>query len=197
MKTKILQNVKLIIGLAFILLVYPAFSQVKSGKIRIGTYDSRIITMAYSRSAFFTDLFNKVGQEYKTAKESNDTVKMKKIEIQMKTTQHLLHQRVFGTGSISSIIDIVKDSISLIAKRENLNLHYMLIYSGGCKLAVLYLKCKTCGSAFSSGVAMDERSFQSTVFRENRHTCSKGHEHGYNKGDYFFKRASRFFMRND
>jgi hypothetical protein len=122
MKTKILQNVKLIIGLAFILLVYPAFSQVKSGKIRIGTYDSRIITMAYSRSAFFTDLFNKVGQEYKTAKESNDTVKMKKIEIQMKTTQHLLHQRVFGTGSISSIIDIVKDSIPLIAKRENLNL---------------------------------------------------------------------------
>jgi hypothetical protein len=55
---------------------------------------------------------------------------------------------------------------------------------------MLYLKCKTCGTTFSSGIAMNEKSFQSTILLGNRHICPKGHEHRYNKEDYFFKKVS-------
>jgi len=79
---------------------------------------------------------------------------------------------------------------SAFVRIVNLNLHYLLTYYSGCKLAVLYVKCKTCGITFSSGIAIDEKSFQSVILKENKHTCPKGHVHGYNKGDYFFKRAS-------
>lgn len=58
------------------------------------------------------------------------------------------------------------------------------------KLPLLYLKCKTCGVTFSSGIAMGEESFRSTILKRNRHTCPKRHEHEYNKEDYFFKRTS-------
>jgi hypothetical protein len=55
---------------------------------------------------------------------------------------------------------------------------------------MLYLKCKTCGVTFPSGIAMDKESFQSAMLRKNRHTCPSGHEHEYNKEDYFFKHPS-------
>lgn len=57
-------------------------------------------------------------------------------------------------------------------------------------MTMLYLKCKTCGTTFSSGFAMDEKSFQSTILQENKHICPKGHEHRYNKEHYFFKKVS-------
>ena len=54
----------------------------------------------------------------------------------------------------------------------------------------LYLKCKekNCGVEFRSGIAMDEKSYQTSVLEENLHTCPKGHTCQYGKKDYFFKK---------
>jgi len=50
----------------------------------------------------------------------------------------------------------------------------------------LYLKCKTCGVKFDSGIVMEKRGLESIKFVDNQHTCPKGHIHTYKKRDYFF-----------
>ena len=50
----------------------------------------------------------------------------------------------------------------------------------------LYLKCKTCGVKFESGVVMEKRGFEAIKLVENQHTCPNGHIHAYSKKDYFY-----------
>jgi len=51
---------------------------------------------------------------------------------------------------------------------------------------MLYIKCKTCGEEFLSGIDIDEKSFETAKFT-GYHTCPKWHAHKYNKKDYYFK----------
>jgi hypothetical protein len=53
-------------------------------------------------------------------------------------------------------------------------------------MPMLYLKCKTCGTKFASGISVDETSFKTLNLVNNSHTCPKGHTHAYNKQDYSF-----------
>lgn len=53
-------------------------------------------------------------------------------------------------------------------------------------MPMLYLKCKTCGIRFPSGIASDRKSFETLSLINNTHQCPKGHEHAYNKKDYSF-----------
>jgi len=53
-------------------------------------------------------------------------------------------------------------------------------------MATLYLKCKTCGMEFASGIAMDEKSFATQLINMG-HNCPMGHVNIYDKKDYHFK----------
>jgi len=55
------------------------------------------------------------------------------------------------------------------------------------KMPMLYLKCKTCGAEFPSGMSFDKKSFETATLIGNYHTCPKGHTHPYDKKDYYFK----------
>jgi len=57
---------------------------------------------------------------------------------------------------------------------------------GRHKHRIAYLKCKTCGVKFDSGIVMEKRGLESIKFVDNQHTCPKGHIHTYKKKDYFF-----------
>lgn len=50
----------------------------------------------------------------------------------------------------------------------------------------LYLKCKTCGVKFESGIVMEKRGLEAIKLVDNQHTCPNGHIHAYNKKDYFY-----------
>ena len=50
----------------------------------------------------------------------------------------------------------------------------------------LYLKCKTCGVKFESGIVMEKRGMEAARLIYNQHTCPNGHIHTYNKKDFFF-----------
>ena len=50
-----------------------------------------------------------------------------------------------------------------------------------------YLRCKTCGIEFASGISTDKKSFETMALSKNQHTCPKGHTHAYDKKDYYFK----------
>jgi len=50
----------------------------------------------------------------------------------------------------------------------------------------LWVKCKTCGLRFNSGISMDMESFKTAVLKGNIHVCPNGHSNSYDKEDYMF-----------
>jgi hypothetical protein len=54
----------------------------------------------------------------------------------------------------------------------------------------LYAKCKTCGIEFSVGIRTNLRSFATSQYLGNVHTCSNGHANSYDKSDYTLKKVS-------
>ncbi len=54
----------------------------------------------------------------------------------------------------------------------------------------LYTKCKTCGVEFSVGIRTNPRSFATSQFIGNVHTCPNGHANSYDKNDYTLKKSN-------
>jgi hypothetical protein len=54
----------------------------------------------------------------------------------------------------------------------------------------LYAKCKTCGTEFPVGIRTNPRSFATSQFRGNVHSCPNGHANSYDKSDYTLKKVS-------
>jgi len=53
-------------------------------------------------------------------------------------------------------------------------------------MGMLFLKCKTCGVKFASGISADAKSFETLTLINNQHVCPEGHRHSYDKKDYSF-----------
>jgi hypothetical protein len=54
----------------------------------------------------------------------------------------------------------------------------------------LYARCKTCSIEFPVGIRIDPRSFATSQFSGNVHTCPNGHSNSYDKSDYTLKKVS-------
>jgi len=98
-----------------------AMAQKKKATIKIGTYDSRIATFAWSRSDFFNKLMIKVNQQSDSAEKAHDTARIKDLSILRLSYQHLLHQMVFSNGSIGIVMACIKDQLPGLAKKEGVS----------------------------------------------------------------------------
>ena len=93
-----------------------ADAQKNPKSIKIGTYDSRVITLAYSRSDTFNVRLSEMQKQSQADFQGSDSTKKVKAAYKMITFQFLLHQQVFCTGTASEIIAIVKDKLPQVAK---------------------------------------------------------------------------------
>jgi hypothetical protein len=104
-------------------------------EIRIGTYDSRAIAVAYFNSSYgkqVMELMGNLQKQKREALESNDTMKIKKLNREGELRQAILHEQGFGTGSVKDLLVVIEDKIELLAKSENLDIivsKYELNYS--------------------------------------------------------------------
>lgn len=97
-------------------------AQTKSQGVTIGTYDSRVIVFAYTRSDFFKTHQQIFAKQSDSASKAKDTARIKELSVQAMSYQHLLHQMVFGTCSISAIIDLVKERLPELAQKEQVSI---------------------------------------------------------------------------
>ncbi len=97
-------------------------AQEKSPCMKIGTYDSRIVTLAWSRGDLFKQYMTSFGQQSDSAKKANDSVRIKELSVHAMMFQHLLHQMVFSSGSIGFIMEKVKDKLPELAKKSGVSL---------------------------------------------------------------------------
>jgi hypothetical protein len=122
MKTK---NILLFIAFTFLLstlISVGALAQRKAATIKIGTYDSRTVIFAWSRTDLLKQHMIKIGLQSDSARKANDTARIKEISVGAMSFQHLLHQVVFSTGSVASFMTIIKDKLPELAKKEGISI---------------------------------------------------------------------------
>ena len=123
-KVRIRGNLSIIIIITIILFLASdiALSQQQSSKIRIGTFDSRCVALAYGRSPDFMKEMDSVKIALAKAKEEDNKERIEELEQLGPTKQVLMHQQVFSNGSGLNILEKVKDKVPAIAKENNLKM---------------------------------------------------------------------------
>ena len=74
----------------------------------------------------------KIRQQTDSAEKAHDSARIKEVSVGAISFQHLLHQMVFSTGSVASIISVIKDKLPELAKTEGVSVivsKYELNYS--------------------------------------------------------------------
>jgi hypothetical protein len=94
-------------------------------KVRIGTYDSRFVALAFYRAENMKrtrDFMGNLNLEMQKAKEAKDDKKLRELEAKGPAFQNLMHQQVFGNLSIPNVIETIKDGLPAIAQKMGVTL---------------------------------------------------------------------------
>jgi hypothetical protein len=104
--------------------VWTATANAQS-KIRIGTYDSRSVALAFYRAdnmKTMQDFIRNLNAELNKAREAKDEKKVKELEAKGPAFQNLMHQQVFGNLSIPNVMTTIKDQLPTIAQKVGVTL---------------------------------------------------------------------------
>jgi hypothetical protein len=91
-------------------------------KLRVGTFDSRAIVIAYAHSAEFNQQIKKLKEERDKAKADGDEKKAKELEEQGKSKQQMFHMQGFSTAPVNDILEHIKDKVPAIAREAGVDL---------------------------------------------------------------------------
>jgi hypothetical protein len=102
----------------FLLLLSPAaaHSQSSGPALRVGTYDSRAIAVAYARSDAFRQWYGKLAAERDKAKAAGDERRVKELEAEGNAQQERFHQQGFGIASVVGLMESIRQEIPGVAK---------------------------------------------------------------------------------
>lgn len=103
-------------------IISPVSAQKKSSALKIGTYDSRLVVLAYTKSDLFKKKMQEMSKESDALLQSKDTVKMKEGAFKMISFSYLLERSVFTSASATSTINLVKDEFPGLAKKAGVGM---------------------------------------------------------------------------
>ncbi|MBN1422250.1 MAG: DUF4019 domain-containing protein [Planctomycetes bacterium] len=90
--------------------------------VRVGTYDSRSVALAWGRSKAGQEAVERAVADHKRAKEEGSEVRARDIEIRMEALQNLRHMQVFGNAPILDMIESMKDIVREEARKAGVDL---------------------------------------------------------------------------
>jgi hypothetical protein len=97
--------------------------EVTDRALRIGTFDSRAVALAYYRSPEGLDRMRpEWDREMREAEAAGDSARMDELKLFMPSFQHLLHQQVFSTGSICNVMREIEEDLPGIAAEAGVDL---------------------------------------------------------------------------
>ena len=91
-------------------------SNASAPKMRVGTYDSRVIIIAFAGTETFGKQQADFHAEYDKAKSAGDKKRMAELEAQAISRQKLLHKQGFSTAPVDNVLATIKDKLPEIAK---------------------------------------------------------------------------------
>ncbi len=90
-------------------------------KLRVGTFDSRLIATAYVRSEAFKQRLTKMQAELQEAKASGAEKLVKQLEAEGPALQDLIHKQGFSTWPVHDILQTIKAEIPDIAAKADVD----------------------------------------------------------------------------
>lgn len=84
--------------------------------LRIGTFDSRAVALAFWRGEEGMEILNGLHEEMAKAKEKGDEKRIAELEVEGPGLQVRLHQQVFSSGSVTDVIKRIEDKLPGIAE---------------------------------------------------------------------------------
>ena len=91
----------------------PPEEEEKAGSpaLRLGTYDSRAIAVAYGGSSFCRDYLKGLRARHTEAKAAGDKRRMADAEAEAKAQQRRLHRQGFSTAPVDDLLAHIKDRL--------------------------------------------------------------------------------------
>jgi hypothetical protein len=107
-----------------VLLIFASHTLASEKKklIRVGIYDSRAISIAYTYSKYNDNFMQKKSEEKKEAEAKGDSQKVQQLDYQMQQYALKRHKQVFSTTPVNDLLDLVKDKIPEVAKQSGVDL---------------------------------------------------------------------------
>lgn len=102
-------------------------------RIRVGTFDSRAVAIAFYRSPVHQATIREMMAEYKVAKETGDEERAEALQTRGEAFQALAHRQGFGTAPIDEILERIEDQIPGIAERAGVDMvvsKWDVVYQG-------------------------------------------------------------------
>lgn len=91
-------------------------------KLRVGTFDSRLVAVAYARSDAFRDHLAELQAELAQAKAKGAVQRVKELEAQGPALQRLIHKQGFSTWPIDNILATIEKKIPALAREARVDL---------------------------------------------------------------------------
>jgi hypothetical protein len=83
-------------------------------RVRVGTYDSRSVAVAFAGSAPFNQWMSGLTAEHERAKAAGDQTRVAELEAEGQARQRSLHQQGFSTAPVDDILARIKDKLPAI-----------------------------------------------------------------------------------
>lgn len=86
-------------------------------KVRVGTYDSRSVAVAFAGSEAFSKWFGDLKAERDKAQAAGDQNRVAELKAEGAARQKLMHAQGFSTASVDNILNQIKDSLPSIREK--------------------------------------------------------------------------------
>ncbi len=90
-------------------------------KVRVGTFDSRAVAMAYFATKAFNGQLNGLRAEHEKAKAAEDETRVKESFAELRALGELMHKQGFSTWPVDNILETIKGQIPKIAKQAHVD----------------------------------------------------------------------------
>ena len=87
--------------------------------VRIGTYDSRAVAVAYARSAQLADKLKDLQRQRSEAEKAADKKRVEQLDAQGESMQIRMHLQGFSNAPIDDVLEIVRDRLAGVAQQKN------------------------------------------------------------------------------
>ena len=115
------KTARLFVFIISAVLIFQSLSA-QTAKVRVGTFDSRLVALAYYNSKDYDQFIADFNRQYKVAESKKDSITIKKMLIKGPVLQRMMNDRIFGKGSVNLILDNYKDKIDAVGKANNVNM---------------------------------------------------------------------------
>jgi hypothetical protein len=113
---------KLLVITALLLFAGIVFGQTLKKSVVVGTFDSRVIAIAYYNTEAHASHIEGLKTEHAKAEASGDKERVKELKAIGETSQELAHKQGFSTWPVDNILEIIEGKIPEIAKQADVDL---------------------------------------------------------------------------